>query len=77
MCHYTYFATEERKALKAQEMHIQAIAKELERVSSSVSREFWKNAMPTVITQHIMEINDTASSERTAVKRQNYWMMQS
>lgn len=40
MCHYTYFATEERKALKAQEMHIQAIAKELERVSSSVSREF-------------------------------------
>ena len=54
MCHYTYFATEERKALKAQEMHIQAIAKELERVSSSVSREFWKNAMPTVITQHIM-----------------------
>ena len=46
MCHYTHFTTEEREksiVLKAQGLSIRAIAKELGRASSSVSREFRRN----------------------------------
>lgn len=47
MCHYTHFTTEERelsRVLKAQGLSIRAIAKELNRSPSSVSREFKRNA---------------------------------
>ena len=46
MCHYTHFTTEEReksRVLKAQGLSIRAIAKELGRSPSSVSREFRRN----------------------------------
>ena len=46
MCQYTYFTTEEReksRVLKAQGLSIRAIAKELGRALSSVSREFRRN----------------------------------
>ena len=46
MCHYTHFTTEEReksRVLKAQWLSIRAIAKELGRVQSPVSREFRRN----------------------------------
>ncbi len=47
MCHYTHFTTEERelsRALKAQGLGIRAIARELGRSPSSVSREFKRNS---------------------------------
>ncbi len=43
MCHYTHFTTEEReksRVLKAQGLSIRAIARELGRSPSSISREF-------------------------------------
>lgn len=46
MCHYTHFTTEEReksRVLKAQGLSIRAIARELGRSPSSVSREFRRN----------------------------------
>ena len=46
MCHYTHFTKEEReksRVLKAQGLSIRAIAKELGRTPSSVSREFRRN----------------------------------
>ena len=46
MCHYTHFTTEEReksRVLKAQGLSIRAIARELGRAPSSVSREFRRN----------------------------------
>ena len=46
MCHYTHFTTEKRKksrVLKAQGLSIRAIAKELGRAPSSVSRKFRRN----------------------------------
>lgn len=77
MCHYTHFTTEEReksRVLKAQGLSIRAIARELGRAPSSVSREFGETAMPTVTTQHIMQIDYTETA-KTAVERQNCWMM--
>lgn len=79
MCHYTHFTTEEReksRVLKAQGLSIRAIARELGRAPSSVSREFRRTAMPTVTMQHIMQIRNIENGERTAVERQNCWMMQ-
>ena len=46
MCHYTHFTTEEReksRVWKAQGLSIRAIARELGRSPSSVSREFRRN----------------------------------
>lgn len=46
MCHYTHFTTEEReksRVLKAQGLSIRAIARELGRSPSSISREFRRN----------------------------------
>ena len=46
MCHYTHFTTEEReksRVWKVQGLSIRAIARELGRSPSSVSREFRRN----------------------------------
>ena len=79
MCHYTHFTTEEReksRVWKAQGLSIRAIARELGRSPSSVSLNSEETAMPTVTTQHIMQINYTGNGGKTAAERQNCWMIQ-
>ena len=79
MRHYTHFTTEEReksRVLKAQRTEHSAIARELGRAPSSVSVNSKETAMPKVTTQHIMQIDYTGNGEKTAVERQNCWMMQ-
>lgn len=78
MCHYTHFTTEEReksRVLKAQGLSIRAIARELGRAPSSVSREFRRNcyANGDYAAYHADRLY--RNGEKTAVERQNCWMM--
>lgn len=78
MCHYTHFTTEEReksRVLKAQGLSIRAIARELGRAPSSVSREFRRNcyANGDYAAYHADRLY--RKRRKTAVERQNCWMM--